>query len=110
MTADYDARREARKHGTDVPHHPTDEFVVYAFAEGAQSLWPDGRDPGWHVTFRRWLEQRDREVRERVIDGMTVPPGGPDDPFWQGAQWAYGQVREALDTRPIPSVVTGDPS
>lgn len=36
--------------------------------------------------------------RAHVIDGMTVPPGGPGDPFWQGAQWAYGQVREALDS------------
>lgn len=37
-------------------------------------------------------------LREHVIQGMTVPPGGPDDPFWRGAQWAYGQVREALNT------------
>lgn len=41
-------------------------------------------------------------VRAHVIDGMTVPPGDPGDPFWQGAQWAYGQVREALDDCPTP--------
>ena len=35
-------------------------------------------------------------VAWHVIDGMTAPPGGPDDPFWQGAQWAYGEVRKAL--------------
>lgn len=35
-------------------------------------------------------------VRNLVIDGMTPPPGDPDDPFWLGAQWAYGQVRNAL--------------
>lgn len=51
--------REARKFGTDSPHDPTDEFVVHAFAEGARALWPDSRDPGWHVTFRRWLARHD---------------------------------------------------
>lgn len=35
--------------------------------------------------------------RERIIDAMTPPTGGPDDPFWQGAQWAYGQVRDLLN-------------
>jgi hypothetical protein len=38
------------------------------------------------------------ELVEAVIEGMTVPPGGPDDPFWRGAQWAYGQVRDTLET------------
>ncbi len=47
-----------RKFGTDSPHEPSDEFVVQAFAEGARSLWPDSRDPGWHVTFRRWLDEQ----------------------------------------------------
>ncbi|WP_182377877.1 hypothetical protein [Nocardioides sp. WS12] len=45
-----------RKFGTEVPHEPTDEFVKRAFMEGARSLWPDSRDPGWYVTFGRWLE------------------------------------------------------
>lgn len=38
-----------------------------------------------------------RDLREAVVDGMTVPPGGPDDAFWRGAQWAYGQIRDAMD-------------
>lgn len=41
-------------------------------------------------------------VRNLVIDGMTPPPGDLDDPFWLGAQWAYGQVRNVLNTRVIP--------
>ena len=50
--------REKRKCGTDVPHKPTDEFVHRAFAWGAGQLWPDSRDPGWYVTFDRWLAAR----------------------------------------------------
>lgn len=60
-------RREARKHGSDRPGDPTDEFVIHAFAEGAKSLWPDSRDPGWHVTFKRWLAAREAEVRAEAL-------------------------------------------
>jgi hypothetical protein len=42
-------------------------------------------------------------TREEIIDAMTVPPGGPDDEFWRGAQWAYGQIREALDADEVSS-------
>jgi hypothetical protein len=41
-------------------------------------------------------------VRDLVIDGMMPPPGDLDDPFWLGAQWAYEQVRNALNARVIP--------
>lgn len=61
------AEHDRRKFGTDSPHKPTDEFVVQAFAEGARSLWPDSRDPGWHVTFRRWLEARDARVKAEAL-------------------------------------------
>lgn len=42
------------------------------------------------------IAQAKAEVREEVIDSMTVPPGGPGDDFWRGAQWAYGEVRSRL--------------
>jgi hypothetical protein len=64
-------RREWRKFGTESPHEPTDEFVVHAFAEGARSLWPDSRDPGWHVTFQRWLAARD------TARAASTPPAEP---------------------------------
>lgn len=67
--------RERRKFGTDTPHEPTDEFVVQAFAEGARSLWPDSRDPGWHVTFRRWLAAHDAAV----LAALDTPPALGDD-------------------------------
>lgn len=69
---DIAALREARKHGTDTPGRPTDEFVLHAFAEGARSLWPDSRDPGWHVTFRRWLERRDAALLSEVERGRAL--------------------------------------
>ena len=43
------------------------------------------------------------DLRNDLIDGMAVPPGGPDDEFWRGAQWAYGQVRDTM-ARVIPPV------
>ena len=61
-------QREARKYGTDSPHEPTDEFVRRAFAEGAKALWPDSRDPGWIVTFERWLTARVAEFQENALD------------------------------------------
>jgi len=58
---EYSPDKEARKFGTDTPHEPTDEFVRNAFAIGARRLWPDSRDPGWWVTFNRWLAKHDDE-------------------------------------------------
>lgn len=78
-----DETRERRKFGTDQPHEPTDEFIVQAFAEGARYLWPDSRDPGWHVTFRRWLAEHDARVRAeerertaQAIEDCTADPDG----------------------------------
>lgn len=74
MNEDERARREWRKFGTDRPHEPTDEFVIHAFAEGARSLWPDSRDPGWHTTFQRWLAARDARVA-----ALPMPPSREEE-------------------------------
>ena len=79
--------RERRKFGTETPHQPTDEFVVQAFAEGARALWPDSRDPGWHVTFNRWLAARLADAEARA----------------EAAEAKVARV-EALATRPIIAV------
>ena len=71
---------DRRKFGTDVPHEPTDEFVLQAFAEGARALWPDSRDPGWHVTFRRWLAAR--------MDALAVEIESNID--WSDGRSGYG--------------------
>lgn len=59
---------DRRKFGTDSPHEPTDEFVRRAFAEGARALWPDSRDPGWIVTFNRWLDARVAEFQHNTLE------------------------------------------
>lgn len=61
------------KYGTDDPSHPTDEFVIEAFARGAKELWPDSRDPGWWITFQRWLNEHDHKVWE---DGFLACQDG----------------------------------
>jgi hypothetical protein len=75
------AWRESRKFGTDSPHEPTDEFVVQAFAEGARSLWPDGRDPGWHVTFRRWVAAREAAADQRGREA-ALREAADDQSWW----------------------------
>lgn len=77
----YWQQSDDRKHGTDSPHEPTDDFVRAAFAEGARHLWPDSRDPGWCVTFDRWLA------------GRAVEP--TRESFALGAAWALGDDEEA---------------
>lgn len=46
------------------------------------------------------------EVKEALVNAMTPPPGGPDDEFWRGAQWAYGRVRDALTPPASPPTST----
>lgn len=90
------AERERRKFGTEVPHEPTDEFVVQAFAEGASRLWPDSRDPGWHATFRRWLAARDDATltaRLAAVEALA------DEPPITDCEWGCGdELRAALGT------------
>ena len=78
MITPYMQDREARKCGTDVPHKPTDEFVRQAFANGAGALWPDGRDPGWHVTFDRWLAAQKAAVWDEAYQDGYEDNGGPN--------------------------------
>jgi hypothetical protein len=106
----HEDEREARKHGTDTPGEPTDEFVVYAFAEGARALWPDSRDPGWHVTFNRWLAARDARVAATArADALreaadNMPLNDIDQPWYATAVWLRrrASLLRAATEDPLP--------
>jgi len=87
---------DRRKFGTDVPHEPTDEFVVQAFAEGARSLWPDSRDPGWHVTFRRWLTARDERLLAAVKQACDTECKSPGKHTGCSSHEPYRVLRDAI--------------
>lgn len=103
MSGLTDAEREARKFGTDSPHKPTDEFVRRAFAEGARHLWPDSRDPGWIVTFDRWLAAREQaaaaQVRDRMLALVDSWPTGDNGQDYRAAVTQCAIAVRSLATR-----------
>lgn len=93
--AAYWRDRDRRKFGTDSPHEPTDEFVRRAFAEGARALWPDSRDPGWIVTFSRWLDARVAEFQHNALE--MARKADIAEARSEGADAAIERARDVLD-------------
>lgn len=87
---------DRRKFGTDSPSEPTDEFVRRAFAEGARALWPDSRDPGWIVTFDRWLEARVAEFQYNAVE--MARKADQAERRAEEAEFHVEQLRDARDS------------